>query len=95
MWHELSGSQPGYATGTSGTVTVPAGASVVLIVVHASAGSATMALFGGSAVPIINGAPPAEFRFNHTLWQSTSASSTIVFTNTDSYFVHWIRAGNV
>lgn len=98
MWHELIG-RPKYAAGTAGTVTVPAGSLLVSIVVHASAASATVSIFGGANIPVINGAPPTELRFNHTLFQSqndtnASGSQDIVFTNTDSYFVHYVSPGH-
>lgn len=81
----------GYAAGAAGTVNVPAGAVVLQIIAHASAGAATVQLFGGTPIPIVNGAPPTQIRFHHTLWQANSLNGTaIVFTNTDSYFVEWV-----
>lgn len=94
MWHELVGT-PKYYAGTAGTVTLGAGEVLISIVVHASAGSATVTLFGGTAIPIINGAAPTELRFAHTLWQATSVNGgTIVLANTDSYFVHSVKEGH-
>jgi hypothetical protein len=89
MFQDLAGRVFSYAAGTAATVTVPAGAMVIEIIVHASAGSATVSIFGGTAIPIINGAPPTVIRFNHDLVQAATnnANNTIVFTNTDSYYV--------
>ena len=93
-WQDLVG-VPGYAAGTAGTATIPSGAFLHLIIVHAtSAGSFT--IFGGASVPVIAGAAPLLIPFEHTLWQSNSSNSgQIVFTGTDHYFVHWVRQGNV
>lgn len=98
MWRELVGTI-GYVAGASGTVTVPAGACVLKIVAHASVGAATIVMFNGDAIPIVNGAPPIELSFMHTLWQSRNntslaGSQNIVFTNTDSYFVEFVKSGN-
>lgn len=94
MWQGLSGRNWYYAAGTAATVTLPAGSTVIQIIVHASAGSATLAILGGSAIPIINGAPPTTIRFNHDLVgvSSNSPSLTLVFTNTDSFFVEYVNA---
>lgn len=92
MWHELQGI-PGYHAGSAGTVTLPKGAILLQIVVH-STGAGTVTIFGGDSLPVIGGAAPTELRFNHTMWLSRNdaafaGSQDIVFTGTDSYFVHW------
>lgn len=100
-WHSLVGT-PGYLSGTSGTVTVPAGASVVQILVHSSTfpGGGTMTIFGGTSIPIVaNTTGMLEFRYFHTLIQAINnsriaGSQDIVFTNTDSYYVEYVKAGN-
>lgn len=96
MYRELVGTWA-YAAGTAGTVTVPAGAIVTQIIVHATA-AATMTIFGGATITIIAGEENA-FRFMHGLAQSqnnstTSGSQNIVFTSTDKYFVEYVKAGN-
>lgn len=90
-WHELIG-DIGQNAGTAGTVTLPSGAALLTISVHASAGSATFTLFGGPAVPVINGASPLFLNFQHLLWLASGASTAaqIVFTNTDHYWVNWV-----
>jgi hypothetical protein len=93
MWRGLIGT-PGYAAGTSGTVTVPAGATVYLIVAHASSGAATVTIFGGAAIPIINGAAPLELQFLHDLYTANTNSAAIAFVNTDSYAVFYVKTGN-
>jgi hypothetical protein len=84
-----------YAAGTSGTVTLPEGATVKQIIVHAS-GAATMTIFGGASIPIIAGVAIA-FRFAHDLCvagQVPGAALTIVFTGTDSFFIETIGPGS-
>jgi hypothetical protein len=94
MWQGLAGRIWNQQAGTAGTVTLPAGAVIIQIITHASAGAATCAILGGTAIPIINGAPPTTIRFNHDLVQAvTGVSLTVVFTNTDSYFVEYVVAG--
>lgn len=88
-WHSLTGTF-GDASGTAGTVTLPAGAIVLLVSAHASAGSATLQILGGATVPVINGAATIIYEFGHTLVRANRASSTIVFTNTDHYYVQWV-----
>jgi|SRR5580658_1539237 hypothetical protein len=97
MWHDLTGYVPGYGAGTSGTgtVVVPSGGCITGILAHASVGSATVTIFGGAAIPIINGAPPTFIPFNHDLYVSNSGNSgDVVFLNTDVAVVFWVRAGN-
>jgi hypothetical protein len=94
VWHELVGPFA-YAAGTAGTVTVPSSAVVTKIITHASTGSATCAIFGGTPIPIINGAPPTVFDFMHDCVkpQGNSTAAQIVFANTDSYYVEYISPG--
>lgn len=89
----------GYAAGTTGTVTVPKGARVVSIAVHSSAGSGSLVIFNGATIPVVNGAPPLVLSFLHGLLQSgndttTAGSQDLVFANTDSYFVEYVKSGN-
>jgi hypothetical protein len=94
-WHNLIGTLKQYApNGGNGTVTIGAGECVLLIVAHASSASATLSILGGPAIPIVNGAPPTVIANLHTLMQSTSASSTIVGTNTDQLYVQTVKQGN-
>ena len=96
-YHDLVGTWA-YVSGTSGTVTIPAGAIVLQIIVHATS-SGTMTIYGGPSIPIIAGALPQAFRFIHGLAQSQnntniSGSQNIVLASTDSYFIEYVRAGN-
>jgi hypothetical protein len=95
-WQQLVG-VPGYSTGTAGTVIVPSGAFVHIITAHASSASATMAIFGGAAIPVpAAGTQYLYLQFAHTLFQSNVQNGgSIVFVNTDHFFVHWVRQGNV
>lgn len=95
-WHDLVG-PVAYVAGTSGTVTIPAGAVVIAIVAHASAGGAAMTLFAGPSVPVPSG-EALSLHFLHTLWQSrnntaAAGSQDIVFTGTDQYFVEYVARG--
>jgi hypothetical protein len=50
-----------------------------------------------ATVPIIANAAPFDWDLKHTniVANGTGASAQIVFTGTDSYFVHWNKTGNV
>jgi hypothetical protein len=91
VWKELNGN-PQYSAGASGTVTIPKGCRILQVHAH-SAGAATVAIFGGDAIPV----PTTGWGWqpNHLMWVSGSAqfsgSQTIVFTGTDAYFVEWER----
>lgn len=95
MWQHLCGTAA-YKAGTSGTVTLPSGAILIAIVAHASTGGATVSIFGGDNIPIVNGAPPFVLDFKHTLFQASGSSTAaqIVMTSTDSYMIHYVRQGN-
>ena len=90
----------GYAATTGNdTVTVPAGACVLQIIVHSTSGG-TLTIFGGASITIIGNAAPTVFRFNHRICQSqnnstTSGSQNIVASSgVDSVFVEYVKAGN-
>lgn len=93
-WHGLIGT-PGYAAGAAGTVTLPPNAVIIAIVAHATS-AGTLTIFGGASIPI-----PASSQFaidfKHALFQAygSGASAQLVFTATDSYFVHYVKIGNV
>lgn len=83
-----------YAAGASGTITLPKGATLKQIIVHSTAGG-TVAIFGGTAIPVIAGTGFA-IRFGHDVAvaaETPGADVTIVFTGTDSYFVETIGPG--
>lgn len=90
-WHSLVGVF-GDLAGTSGTATLPAGAVLLTLSAHASAGSATFQIFNGATVPVINGAATLVYTFEHTLIQAKSGAgnNTITFTNTDHYYLQWV-----
>lgn len=99
MWNELVGTW-GYLSGNApGTVAVPAGASIVSILVHASAAS-TLTIFGGSSIVIPALGNATLLRFNHRLVVSgnntnAAGSQNLVFgTNVDMYFIEYVKAGN-
>ena len=87
---DLSGSTWAYKAGASGTVTVPAGARILQIVAH-STGAASVAIFGGDAIPIITGAGPTRIVFDHELVVSKTGATDVVFTGTDSYFIEYVK----
>lgn len=90
-WHGLMG-VPGYAAGAAGTVTLPANAILVAVVAHATT-AGSFSIFGGASIPV-----PANTQialdFKHALFQANSASKALVFTGTDSYFVHYVQTGH-
>lgn len=83
-----------YYAGASGTVTLPAGATVKQIVAHSTTGG-TVTIFGGSAFPVI-AATGVALRFIHdncVSKETSSNSADIVFTGTDAYYVETIGPG--
>lgn len=87
-----------YATGISGTYTVPAGAYVTAITCHASASSATLTLTpSGPGVTSPEAGQPIAIPVGGALTlarpilqgnaSELGAGSVIVFTNTDTYLV--------
>ena len=81
--------------GGNGPVTVDPGGILHLIIVHASMAGATLSIFGGDAIPIVNGANPTVIQMFHTLYQSNAVNAgAIVGVNTDMLVVHWIRPGH-
>jgi hypothetical protein len=90
-WHGLIGT-PGYLAGASGTVTLPANATLIAVVAHATA-AGSFTLLGGPSVPVPAGTQIA-LDFKHALFVAQGASAQIVFTGTDSYFVHYVKQGN-
>jgi hypothetical protein len=86
----------GYKAGTSGTPTIPAGAQILRVVAHASAGGASFKMRDasgsyGNDVPVVNGAPPTNMAFRHLNFVSPSTTDPIVFTGTDQYLVEYIE----
>lgn len=84
-----------YFAGASGTVTIPAGATVKQIVAHSTAGG-SITIFAGASFPVIAGTGVA-LRMVHDNCVSaeteTTGSQAIVFTGTDSYYVETIGPG--
>lgn len=92
MWNDLVGTWA-YASGSSGTVTVPVGARIVQVMSHSTAGG-TITMFGGSSIPVVAGVGFSMY-FMHSLNTSQkSPNNTIVFTSTDIYYVEYVTAGN-
>ena len=94
MWRELVGGWA-YQAGTSGTVTLPEGASVLCIRAESHAANGSVQIFGGTAIPVDGSAAHEVFEreFNHTLCVAKSGALTIVFANTVSYYVEYVKAG--
>ncbi len=94
-----------YQAGTSGTVTVPAGCVVTCIRAQSSLAGGTVAIFGGTAIPLVGAAAPDTksldlvfspiqdpSRPNDVIAPlSTVGATDIVFTSTVSYFVGYVR----
>lgn len=81
----MSGATWGYLTGTAGTATVPAGGKVLTITALAgSAGSPSIAIAGGAAIALPQGAAlTIQPRGN-------LVAPSIVFTGTTTYFVEYV-----
>lgn len=96
MWRETAGYKLAEFTGTAGTVNVPKGAIVILMIAHASAGGATLTTLNNNTVPVINGANPLYIQNYHPLMcQNSGTNSSIVFAGTDMYYVQMLVPGNV
>lgn len=84
-----------YQAGTSGTVTVPRGATIKAIYAHSTAGG-TITIFGGPAITVV-AATGIALRFVHDNLVSAATqnngSRAIVFTGTDSYYVEYLGPG--
>jgi len=92
MWRELVGTHF-YDAGSSGSVVLPAGASILQIIAVDTSGGGSVTIFGGAAIPLTP-AVPLNLRFNHTLLVARTGALTVVFTGTDSYFIEYVKAGN-
>lgn len=94
MWQGLPGKFKDYG-GASGTITIGPGECLITLIVHASSANATFQVFGGATVPVINGANALIIQHNHTGFQANSLNAgTVIFTNTDEYYVVTWKAGN-
>ena len=95
-----------YQSGTAGTCTVPAGCVLTHIRAESHSAAGTVAIFGGSAVSVDGAAPVGShiiFELQFPLTedptrpgellgpQSVAGATDIVFANTVSWFVGYIR----
>lgn len=86
-----------YAAGASGTVTLEVGDRIVEITAQSSLTTGTITIFGGTAVPVVGAAAPdtklAKLGpyVDESRFEATAAAKTIVFTDTVSYFVAFMR----
>jgi hypothetical protein len=94
-----------YQAGTAGTVTVPAGCVITHVRAQSSLANGTVAIFGGTAIPIVGAAAPDTKGIDlvfpspsdpgrpdrFVAPQSVAGATDIVFTNTVSYFVGYFR----
>ncbi len=94
MWRETAGHKLVDFAGASGTVALPKGAIVVLIIAHASGAPGTLRLPSGQTVPVINGANALYIQNYHALMQQNASTVDLVFTGTDQYYVQVLVPGN-
>ena len=74
-----------YKAGVSGTVVIPAGASIRSWSAFALAAGGTVSIAGGDNIPVpTNGAVEGDFI------ESISASTTFIFTGTSGYFIEYV-----
>ncbi|HEY2408838.1 MAG TPA: hypothetical protein VGI10_22690 [Polyangiaceae bacterium] len=96
MWNVGAGWKLGEAAGNAGTVTLPKGAVLILIIAHASAGGATLQALGGPTIPVPVSTAPLVIQNHHALRQQNSATGvSVIFTGTDSYYVQYATPGNL
>ncbi len=86
-----------YAAGASGTVTLEPGDRIVEINAQASLATGTVAVFGGTAIPVVGAVAP-DTKMMHlgpypdaSRFEATAAAKTVVFTDTVSYLVAFMR----
>lgn len=91
-WQGLIGTS-GQAAGTAGTVTLPANATLIAVYALATGASGSVSILNGTAIPLVANIPFA-IDFKHALMLANSANKTVVFSNTASYWVHWVAQGN-
>jgi hypothetical protein len=96
MWRETAGYKIAEFSGVSGSVAVPKGAIILLMIAHASAGGATLTTLNNNTVPVVNGANPLYIQNYHALMQQNSGTNAaLVFTGTDMYYVQMLVPGNI
>ena len=82
-----------YVAGTAGTVTLEVGDRIVEINAQAALATGSVAIFGGTAIPVVGAVAPDAKMFHLGVYpddarfEATAAAKTIVFTDTVSYFV--------
>jgi hypothetical protein len=92
-WTGLVGT-PGYASGVSGTPTIPSGAVIISIFATAATGTpGTIVMFGGQTITVPAGTSFSQ-DYKHALWTvqgpNNVAAGEIVFTSTASYYVQYV-----
>ena len=93
MWFGLRGPILRFI-GTSGTVTIPAGAKVLQIKAHATT-AGSVKIFGDSnAITLPASSGWFYLQENHAGLVAPTGSNTIVFTSTDSYYVEYTTEGS-
>lgn len=86
MWNEIRANVVQYA-GAAGSVTIPPGGHVLQIIAHSSNALGTVAILGGTAIPLPNVAAYWRYQPQHLSTTAQATGNTIVFTLTDSYLV--------
>lgn len=85
-----------YAAGTSGTATIPLGASIISVRAQSQAANGTLTIFGGTAIPVVGvaalvpGVLDLEFRPGDVM--TKTGSQDLVFANTVSFLVAYLLA---
>ena len=86
-----------YEAGTSGTVTLEVGDRIVSIHTESHAATGTFVVFGGDPVIVDGAAGAGQHETFSQVWpddarfEATAAAKTVVFTDTVSYMVCFLR----
>ena len=92
-WYGLTGPIV-RASGTNGTVTLPAGAKLLRITAYATAAS-TVQIFNDAAVVTLPASSGWYYQtYEHALVTAPTGHNTILFTSTSSYVVEYSLEGS-
>lgn len=89
--------QFGYEAGTSGTATIPLGATITSIRAQSADAAGAVTIFGGDAIPVPAAAAnwrQLDLRFTPGEVVTKTGAQDVVFANTVSFLVTFLKAPN-